>query len=279
MVNRLSSKPTGESFSIEAGKALPEGAVIGPDGVARAPERVVTRGDNNPPSLVELLLDELTTARREEFAKVDPLRDRANAAVQKIETDDHLASWTAIYNDARELHRRLDEQRKADKRPYTEAIEELYEPRLAPLETIMAWIKKAADAYNRAKVQKQREAEALERARIQEQERQAKLDDTDGMLEQAAKANEAREQAQQTAPVKAADVARVRAEGGGVAAAGTVWKFTIDDYSKVDLNAIRHLIPAAAIDKAVATIVKAQKGATRIEGVKVYEDVATSFRR
>jgi hypothetical protein len=29
----------------------------------------------------------------------------------------------------------------------------------------------------------------------------------------------------------------------------------------------------------VATIVKAQKGATRIEGVKVYEDVATSFRR
>jgi hypothetical protein len=249
--------------------------------------RVVTRADNNPPSLVELLLDELTEARREDFARVNPLRDRANATEQKIETDEQLAAWTSIYNDVRELHKRLDDQRKADKRPYAEAIEGLYEPRLAPLETIMAWVKKAADGYARVKVQKQRAAEAAERERLAEQERQARrqaeilaqLDDTDGAIEQVEKVHEAREQAEQLAPAKAADVARVRAEGGGVAAAATVWKFKIDDYSKVDLNAIRHLIPAAAIDKAVAAIVKAQKGATRIEGVTVYEDVTTSFRR
>lgn len=47
----------------------------------------------------------------------------------------------------------------------------------------------------------------------------------------------------------------------------------------MDLNPIRHLIPAAAIDKAVGAIVKLQKGATKIGCVKVYEDVSTSFRK
>lgn len=249
--------------------------------------RTITRADNNPPSLVALLVEQLGDTYGLEFAKVDPIRAKANGAEQKIETDEQLAAWTGIYNDASALFKQLDEARKREKNPLTAAVDDTFKAHTDPLARIMEWVKAKADAYNREKMRRQRAEEAAERERLaaiarkaeEEARIAAEFGDSASTLEQVAKVYEAQDQARQVETAKTADVARVRADGGGVSTAATVWKFKIDDYSKVDLNAIRHLIPAAAIDKAVGAIVKLQKGATRIEGVTVYEDVGTSFRR
>lgn len=249
--------------------------------------RTITRADNNPPSLVALLIEQLGETYGLEFAKVDPVRARANATEQKIESDEQLATWTGIYTDANTLFKQLDAARLNEKRPLEAAVNETFQKHTEPLSKIMAWVKDKADAYNREKVRKQRAAEAAEAARLAEVERQAReaatiaaeFQDTETTLEQVAKVYEAQQQAQTAEPVKTADVARVRSEGGGLSTAATVWKFRVDDYSKVDLNALRNLIPAAEIDKAIGKVVKLQKGATKIDGVTVYEDVGTSFRR
>lgn len=265
-----------------ANKLASENAAAGGDG------RVITRADNLPPSLVNLLIEQLLDVYGLEFAKVDPIRERANATEQKIDSDELLAKWTAIYTDANALFKSLDEARKNEKRPFEKAVNDTFEPKTAPLVKIMEWTRRAADTYNRDKLQKQRAAEAAERERLAALERKAQEDaqiavefgDVAGAIASASAIAEVRQQADvQAAPAKPAEVARVRVEGGGVSTAQSVWRFSIEDYTKVDLNAIRHMIPPAEIDKAVAKIVKLQKGATKIDGVKVYEDVGTTFRK
>jgi hypothetical protein len=275
MANKLSSE-----------NAAQNGRGATPDQM-EAHARVITRADNNPPSLVALLIEQLIETYRLEFAKSEPIRKLANLTEQKIETDEHLAAWTTIYNDAKALFNQLDTARKNENRPLEAAVNETFKRHTDPLARIMAWVKDKADAYNREKLRKQRADEAAERERLAEAERKAREDaaiaaefgDTTGAIEQVTRAVEIQQQAEQTmAPAKAADVARVRADGGGLASAASLWKFTIEDYSKVDLNSIRNFFPAAEVDKAVAKVVKLQKSATKIEGVKVYEDVGTKFR-
>lgn len=259
---------------------------IAQEAAAGGDGRPVTRADNNPPSLVALLIEQLLDVYRLEFAKVEPIRSLANLTEKKIETDEQLATWTAIYNQARELFRTLDEARKNENRPLEQAVNETFKRHTDALERITQWVKGAADVYNREKLRKQRAQEEAERARLAEIERKAREDaeiaaefgDTAGAIEHVTKAVEVQQQAAQTAaPAKAADVARVRSESG-LASAASVWKFSVEDYALVDLNALRGMISPTEIDKAIGRIVKVQRGATKIAGVKVYEDVATKFR-
>lgn len=249
--------------------------------------RILDRTDNRPPSVVEMLTSDLVETYRKEFEKIDPIRARANALEQKIETDEDLAKWTDIHIEASALHKSLDAARLNEQRPLQAAIKDVFEPKLSTLSRIMDWIRKAGDDFNREKLRKQRAAEAAERERLAEIERKAREDaaiaaefgDTDAAIEHVTTAAEAQQQTDQAPTAKTADVARVRADSGAVSTAQAVWKFSIDDYSKVDLNSIRAFFTPAEIDKAVGKVVRLQKGATRIEGVKVFEDVGTSFRR
>ncbi len=179
---------------------------------------------------------------------------------------------------------RLNEQR-----PLQAAIKEVFEPKLSTLTRITDWIRKAGDDFNRKKLAKQRAEEAAERARLQsiadearrEAEIAAEFQDTGAAVEHVHNAAAAEQQLAQTvasAPTTA-DVARVRSDSGAMSTAQAAWKFEIADYSKVDLNSIRAFFTPAEIDKAVGKIVKLQKGATKVEGVRVFEDVATQFRK
>lgn len=265
-----------------ANKLSSENMSAGGDG------RALARDHNKPPTSVELLTTELNETYALEFAKVDPIRERANAREQKIESDDDLRAWTVIYNDAKALEKRLDDARLNEQRPLTAAIKNVFGPRQAPLQTIMDWIKKRADDFNREKVRKQRADEAAERARLQavadEERRNAEIaaefqqpEEVVSFVERGIAAQQAVNEAIAAAP-KTADIARVHNEAGGMSTASSVWKFDIADYSKVDLNSIRAFFTPAEIDKAVGKIVRLQKGATKVEGVRVFEDVGTSFR-
>lgn len=249
--------------------------------------RVLQRDDNRPPSVVELLTSDLLETYGKEFEKVDPIRARANALEQKIETDEDLAKWTEIHVEASALFKSLDAARLNEQRPVLAAIKDVFEPKLSVLSRITDWIRKAGDDFNRKKLAKQRAEEAAERERLAEVERKAREDaaiaaefgDTDGAIDHVTTAAEAQQHAAHAPTAKAADVARVRADSGAMSTAQAVWKFSIDDYSKVDLNALRLIIDRKAVETAIAKVVKNQKGETKIEGVRVFEDVGTSFRR
>ncbi len=248
------------------------------------------RGGNNPPSLVELLAEQLTETYKREFEKIAPIANRANDLPEKIETDQHQAAVTAVYLDAKELFDSLDTARKTEKRPYGETVDNAFRPnRLDRLERILTVLRDRSDAYAREKVKKQRAEQAAEQARLNaeaEEKRRAaaiaaEFGDTDAVIEHAqavAETQVAAAQLQSGAPT-VADVARVRGDAGGMSTGKGEWKFEIADYSKVDLNALRQFFTPAEIDKAVRKLVKIQKGQTKVDGVRVFEDVATRFRR
>jgi hypothetical protein len=79
-------------------------------------------------------------------------------------------------------------------------------------------------------------------------------------------------------PQSTADLTRVKTDSGVLATTAKTWKFEIVDASKIDLNAIRMFIDPKAISVAIGKIVRTQKGATKIEGVRVFEDETAQFR-
>lgn len=260
---------------------------------ARAVEAVenprAVLGGNKPPPIHELFTRELTETYALELAKIDDLARRANEAPEKIASDDDLKLATQIYLDTAAWHKAMDTSRLNEKRPMTKAVDDVFGTPLERGERIMTAFRKRADDYNRDKLKRereQREAEekaarqAAEKAR-QDAEIAAEFGDTRGVIEhaQAAASNEAEAARVMAEAPKVADVARVRADdGAGLATAKTEWKFEID-FTTVDLNALRQLIDQKAVTTAVGKIVKVQKGATKIAGVRVFEDVATQFRR
>ncbi|WP_316176528.1 MULTISPECIES: hypothetical protein [unclassified Bradyrhizobium] len=247
-------------------------------------------GGNNPPNLVQMLAEHLTDTYRLEFEKVVPIADRANDLPEKIETDAQQSAVTAVYLDAKELFDSLDTARKNEKRPYGETVDNAFKPnRLERLERILKVLRDRSDAYARDKLKKQRAEQAAEQARLQAEadekrkaaEIAAEFGDTDAVIEHAqavAETQVAAAQLQSETP-SVADVARVRGDAGGMSTGKGDWKFEIADYSKVDLNALRPFFTPAEIDKAVRKLVKLQKGQTKVDGVRVFEDVATTFRR
>lgn len=248
-------------------------------------------GDNNPPNLVALFTDQLQETYRLEFEKIAPLAARANVLPEKIETDQQQAAVTQVFLDAKQLFDSLDASRKNEKRPMTDAVDNTFRPaRTDRLERILISLRERSDNYAREKRKKQLAEQAIENARLAAEAEKARkaaevaaeFGDTEGVLKHAQEVTTAHisiGQAQSKAP-STADIARVKSdEGGGMSTGREVWGFEIADYSKVDLNALRNFFKPDEIDKAVRKLVKLQKGQTKIDGVRVFEDVSTTFRR
>lgn len=77
--------------------------------------------------------------------------------------------------------------------------------------------------------------------------------------------------AQTAAEAKPADLARTRT-GTGLSTLAEVWKFEIEDLTKIDLEALRDQIPFADIEKAVRRFVGIHKGDRQLTGVRIYSD-------
>jgi hypothetical protein len=247
------------------------------------------RDHNKPPSVLELLTTELADAYKLELEKIEPLAKRANAAPQKIESDDDLKLWSELYLDTSALFKALDTARLNEQRPLLATFKTVFGGTLDRAERIMSFGKKISDGYNRAKLAKERAARDAEADRLREEAEQKRRDaevaaefgDVDQTVEHAQDAAAIENKIVQShaeAP-SAADVARVRTDSGALSTVATSWSFAIDDYAKVDLNAIRAFMDPRDVEKAVRKLVKIQKGATKVEGVRVFEDVGTTFRR
>lgn len=246
------------------------------------------RDHNKPPSVVELLASELVDTYKIEMEKIEPIAKRATGAPQKIESDDDLKIWSEIYLDTSALFKSLDTARLNEQRPLLAVFKTVLGGTLERAERIMEFGKKISNDYNRAKLAResaQREADAKKLREEAEQRRRdaevaAEFGDVDQTVEHAQGAAAIENQIAQAAAdaPSAADVARVRTDSGAMATVATTWAFEID-YSAIDLNSIRNLIDQKAINTAVGKIVKVQKGSTKIAGVRVFEEIGTSFRR
>jgi hypothetical protein len=247
-------------------------------------------GGNQPPKVHELLASELAETYRLELAKVEPIAKRANDAPEKIETDEQLKAWTAIYLDADALWKSLDASRLNEQRPLLAVLKALFGPTLDRLVRITDHSRKLANDYNREKIKREAAEQAAKEARERAAADQARRDaqiaaefgDTEAVIEhaQTAASSEAEAARISAEAPKIADVARVRAdEGTGMSTAKGEWKFEILDYSKIDLNALRPYLVTKDVEKAIGKAVRALKEHAKFEGVRVYEDVATTFRR
>jgi hypothetical protein len=248
-------------------------------------------GGNNPPepTIAERFTTALTETYCLELAKVEPIAKRANEAPEKVTTDEELKLWTSIYLDADTLASSLDASRLAEQRPMVAALKTVFGPTLERLERITSHARKLGDDFNREKVRKEKAAREAEQARLRaeavEKRRQAEIaaefGDVEQVVEHAQEAAQVEAQAAQIAAEapKTADVARVRTDDGAMSTAKGEWKFEITDYSKIDLNALRPYLVTKDVEKAIAKAVKALKEHAKFDGVRVYEDVATQFRR
>lgn len=269
-------------------------------------------GHNQPPAPVDLLKAHLQETYGEEIAKAEPLAVRANAAVEVIGSDADLAVWAEIGRDAAKLSKQLDEARKNEKRPVVAAVDGYFEEAIARVVRISEAAVKRATAWNKKKAEIERARQEAEAKRLREEaERQrqeaerlqqeaeaqriaADFETGESMgdaphvsavdLERAADnaATDAKLIEMQAeaaaAPKTTADLTRVKTDSGVTATTAKTWKFEIVDVSKIDLNAIRMFIDPKAIETAISKIVRTQKGATKIEGVRVFEDETAQFR-
>jgi hypothetical protein len=251
--------------------------------------RVLAKDDNKPPSTVEMLTTELVDTYKLELEKIEPIAQRANAAPQKIESDDDLKVWSEIYLDTSALFKSLDTARLNEQRPLLAVFKTVFGGTLERAERIMTFGKGISDTYSRAKLAKERADREADAKRLRDEAEQKRKDaavaaefgDVDQTAEHAQGAAALENQIAQAsaeAP-KAADVARVRTDSGALSTVRSEWKFEVVDYSKIDLNAIRAFIDPKAVNVAIGKIIKIQKGETKIDGVRVYEDAGTTFRR
>lgn len=251
-------------------------------------------GGNSPPPefslslLIDGLQDRLTADHAEAIAgKIGPIAERANAMPVEFTSDDDLAKATDIANDAADAWDALDAQRKAEKDPFKrggEIVDDFHREPLARLKRIKDAFVDRATKYTR---EKKRKADAAAQA---ERDRLARITEENRIAAEAAAAfgddDEAQKRTQiaETVEARVDDVAPevtepVRGSSGGTAGTKKEWTFEIEDFAKVDLNAIRAFVSPDAVEKALAKMAKQQKHLAKVEGVRFFEDEKVSFRR
>jgi hypothetical protein len=75
------------------------------------------------------------------------------------------------------------------------------------------------------------------------------------------------------------ELTKVKTATGVTAGAKTEWTFKILNYEIIPLDQLRAFIPRDAIEAAIKTLLKIQKGAATLPGVQFEETVKATFRR
>lgn len=276
---------------------MPPGVSDRPDAPTEDPRLSI--GGNNPPAefsltdTVNALPDTLAKAFAERLAGIiDPIAQRANGAPEVFTSDEDMAGATDIVNDAQAAWSDFDKLRKEQKDPFKrggELVDDYFRTPLQRLARIKEVFTKRATDYTREKRRKADEAARLERERLEREAEEARkkaaeaaeFGDHDEAIEhlQQAATVETKIEEKAATPAIGADDMTVRGASGGAARSRTEWTFEIEDFSKIDLNALRDFIAPEAVDKALKAYTKMRKGTAKVEGVRFFEDEKATFRR
>lgn len=243
---------------------------------------------HNRATLTEILSEKYADLAK----KVEAIAVRANTAPRKIETDDHLATIGKLVVDTRALFKDADKAREAEKEPFLKGgreVDAFFSVFKDRLDRIGRAFQQISDDHARAVAAKRRaEAEAAAKAAREEAERQAEIarraeeaNRTKTAEKHGARAGEAEraaEAAEAVASSSAADLVRERLDTGVLSTARTEWTFEITDYAAIPLDILRPYMKREHVEQAIRALVKIQKNATSVPGVRIFEDTKASFR-
>lgn len=253
-------------------------------------------GDNRPPP--DLLTgDMLREKLRDENMALLKRRDELLAGVDRIPeiTNDEIAGRVGDFiKQLAALAKAADGKRIDAKEPFLEGgrtvdgfFKHISDPVGAAKKTVEAKLtgylrEKEAAARRKAEEEARRQREEAERLRHEAAAREAAAHDAKGLdqaIEADAKADTAASdalQAEKAADAKAADFSRTRGEYGAVASLRTAWTFDAIDRERLDLEALRHHLPADALEKAVRSFIRA--GGRSLTGTTIYETTTAAVR-
>lgn len=246
-------------------------------------------GGNKPP-LAEALQD----ANKALLDEIEPIAQRANALAAKVKDgigdDATLGEVAELVTDAKALFRRIETRREEEKKPFLEAGRTVdgffaaFKDRLTKIDDAFT---DAASRYQRAKAAQAQAEAAAEAERLRREEEALRADaekakraaTAERKQEQADELAAQAEAAEARAATSKTDLARIKTDTGVKAGAKTVWGFRIVDYEAIPLDKLRPFIEREAIEKALRTFVKINKGSASLPGVHFEQDVKASFRK
>lgn len=242
-------------------------------------------GHNRPP-----ISEVLTEQHRNLIAEIEPLAERANAMPRKVEKDEDLGPIGDLVVDASKLAKRLEGVRKAEKEPFLQGgkdVDAFFKPLVERAERIADAFEAIATQYQRDKAaaarraaeeeaRKLREAEEKKRQEAEQAKRQATAD---RKLDQAEELADKAEEAEAKAAASNAELTKVRTDSGVTAGTRTVWNFQITNYEAIPLDKLRPYFKREHVESAIRSLVGIQKGSTNLDGVRVFEDIKSTFRR
>ena len=255
---------------------------------------IATIGDNMPPHDADPLRDRLVETHADLLKRRDELLAGAERAPTEVGDEDTAGKVADFIKQIAACIKNADTHRVAEKEVY-----------LAGGRTVDGWFKKVSDpladvkrmiedrltAYQRRKADAERKARVeAERVAREEAERAAKAaaeaeaavktapDLQAAIVAEAAAAQAAADaaQAKKAAEAKPAELSRSRGDYGAVASLHTFWDFADLDRATLDLEALRQHIPAAALEQAVRSFVKA--GGRELRGARIFENTQTKVR-
>lgn len=251
------------------------------------PEAAADIGHNRPP-LVEVLAEK----HADLAAKVEGIADRANKAPRIVTSDEDLAIIGTLIVDARNLFKTADKEREAEKEPFLRGgreVDAFFKVHTDRLNRIGEAFRKLADTWTRQKAEDERRRLAAEAEKARQEaarqteiaQRAAEANRTKTAEKHEAKAEDAQRAADEAAAAAAspaADHVRQRMDTGILATAKTEWAFEITDYDAIPLEKLRPYLKREHVEQAIRSLVKIQKNATPLPGVRIFEDVKSSFR-
>lgn len=248
------------------------------DDLVPAADRGVRRNDNRPdPSADAVREFEDALEQRDGFLeRVDQL---VGAAERAVAVDQDTAGRCAdLGRQIAAAVKVVEGERETIKRPYLEAgraVDAAAKMHTAKLLAAKQRVAGKVDTFvreERARVEAERrradEARRAEEARLAEERAAAEAAGRKVPEEAAAEAVEFVPTVQEVPPI--------RGDYGGLAAARTVWKAEVQDYTLAFMAVENNEKVREAIDKAVGALVRS--GVRKIDGVRIFEDQTVSFR-
>jgi hypothetical protein len=217
-------------------------------------------GDNNPPSMMEILAAKFAAR----LTETEALATKANALPKALASDDDLVPFVEVVKGARTLLVALDKERKAETdelRKQTAVTNAFFATKMVDrLTRIKAVLEERIGDYNEAKEEARRRemAKAAEEAEREASNRIAEAAQAEGSIESEVVQQAADKAVDKATDLKEAalgaqspDLVRTRTEAGTVSSTGK-WTYEIDDISKIPLAQLRQFIKTEHIEAALA---------------------------
>ena len=238
-------------------------------------------GHNNPPANTpEDLRDELQHRHAALLEKATDLLNAGSRVPETVADDNEAAKITVFIKQIANAAKGLEAARVDEKQPYLNlgrAVDGFFGSVKEQLDTLSRKAKRPLDAYLKAKAdeeRREREARAAEeRRQAQEQANAAAALAQLGATAQAestlqvAAQTEARAVTLEVSARIAAKLARVRADEGSASSLRTRWVGEVTDRAALDLEALRHHLPADALQKALNAYIAA--GGRELRGARI----------